>query len=317
MIQNRLNKSQGVQSKEALSMERRAFLKTGVGFAAASVLTPHHLTLKSDEKPDLVVVNGGEPADLIRSAVDALGGMERFVSKGDIVVLKANISWDRVPAQAATTNPDVVAEVTRLCLNAGAKRVKVFDRTLNEPMRCYKRSGIEKAAKEAGADVHHVYDRKFKTVSFPEGELIKSWELYDEVLEADVIINLPIAKHHSIGGMSLGMKNLMGFLGGNRGKFHRDFEIKITDLNTRIKPNLTILDAYRMLLRNGPSGGNLADVREMKTVAAGVDPVAVDSYGATLFEFNPATVAFLNEANGRGLGELDLNKLTIKNISLS
>ena len=298
-------------------MKRREFLKGSVGIAAASVLTPGHLSFSQSSSPDIVIVKEGPPADLVKKAVEELGGMGKFVSKGDIVVLKANISWDRVPAQAATTNPDVVAEVVKLCLDAGAKRVKVFDRTLNEPMRCYKRSGIEAAAKEAGADVHYVYDRKFKTVSFPEGELIKSWELYDEVLDADCLINLPIAKHHSIGGMSLGMKNLMGFLGGNRGKFHRDFEKKITDLNTRIKPDLTILDAYRMLLRNGPSGGNLADVVETKTVAAGTDPVALDSYGATLFKMEPSTVAFIQEAHQRGLGEMDLSKLTLKTVSLT
>jgi uncharacterized protein (DUF362 family) len=298
-------------------MERRDFIKGTISLAAASVLGPADLTFSQNSNPDLVVVKQGEPADLVQKAVSEIGGMDQFVSKGDIVVLKANISWDRVPPQAATTNPDVVAEVVRLCLEAGAKRVKVFDRTLNEPMRCYKRSGIEKAAKEAGADVHHVYDRKFKTVSFPDGELIKSWELYDEVLEADCLINLPIAKHHSIGGMSLGMKNLMGFLGGNRGKFHRDFDKKITDLNTRIKPKLTIMDAYRMLVRNGPSGGNLADVVETKTVIAGTDPVAVDSYGATLFKHDPSTVSFLQEAHRRGLGEIDLDKLNLKTITLT
>ena len=298
-------------------MQRRDFLKTTAGFAAACTFLPEvPFTFGQSSYPDLVVTKEGNPAELVRQAVEKLGGISRFVKSGDVVVLKPNISWDRVPEQAATTNPELVAEVVRLCLEAGAKKVKVFDRTLNEPRRCYMRSGIEKAAEEAGADVHYVYDRKFKRVAFPEGELIKSWELYEEVLEADRVINLPVAKHHSISGVSLGMKNLMGYLGGNRGTFHRQFDIKITDLNTRIKPDLTILDAYRMLVRNGPSGGSLADVVSKKTVVAGVDPVAIDSFGATLFDLQPERIAFLNEAHQRGLGQIDLQKLTIATYSL-
>ncbi len=299
-------------------MKRRTFIKTGIGAAAGLTLFGNRsMLLGQTVHPDLAVIKDGDPAALVRKAVEELGGMPRFVSKGDVVVLKPNISWDRVPGQAATTNPDVVAEVVRLCLNAGAKTVKIFDRTLNEPKRCYKRSGIEKAATEAGADVQHIYDRKFKKVRFPDGELIKSWELYEDVLEADKLINIPIAKHHAIGGMSLGMKNYMGFLGGNRGKFHRDFNVKIVDLNTRVKADLVILDAYRMLLRNGPSGGNLADVELRKTVIAGVDPVAVDSFGATLFHMAPKQVAFLQEAQKRGLGATDLSSLNIKTVSLA
>ena len=202
-------------------MERRDFLKKSVSIAAAYSLMPRSPRIFGQGQiPDLVVVKEGEPVELVNRAVEELGGMSRFISRGDVVVLKPNISWDRVPPQAATTNPDVVAQVVRLCFNAGAKKVKIFDRTLNEPKRCYKRSGIEKAAQEAGADVQHVYERKFKRVKIPDGVLIKSWEIYEDVLESDKIINIPIAKHHSIGGMSLGMKNFMGHIGGNRGKFH-------------------------------------------------------------------------------------------------
>ena len=298
-------------------MKRRDFLKTSFHAAAAITLLSDKSFLHAQSTiPDLVVVKDGKPESMVRKAVEELGGMSRFVSRGDVVVLKPNISWDRVPAQAATTNPDVVAEVVRLCIDAGAKKVKVFDRTLNEPRRCYKRSGIEKAASEAGAEVQHILDRKFKKVKFPNGELIKSWELYRDVLEADRIINIPIAKHHSIGGMSLGMKNFMGFLGGNRGKFHRDFDVKIVDLNTRVKADLTILDAYRMLMRNGPSGGNLADVELKKIVVAGIDPVALDAYGATLFGLRPGRIQFMQNAYQRGLGQFDLTKLSIKTFTL-
>ena len=302
-------------------MKRREFLKATAGAAAAASsvysIIPKQKLFGQASTPDLVVFKDGEPEALVRKAVEELGGMSRFVSKGDVVVLKPNISWDRVPAQAATTNPDVVAEVVRLCLDAGAKKVKIFDRTLNEPRRCYKRSGIEAAGKEAGADVTHIYDPKFQNVRFPDGELIKMWPVYKDVLDADRIINIPIAKHHSIGGVSLGMKNYMGWLGDNRGKWHRDFDTKIVDLSTFIKADLTILDAYRMLLRNGPSGGNLADVEERKTVVAGTDPVAMDSYGVSLFGQNPMEKPFLVQAAERGLGQIDLDQLSIKTVSLA
>ncbi len=195
--------------------------------------------------------------------------------------------------------------------------MKVFDHTLNEPRRCYKRSGIEKSVKESGGEIQHVYDRKFKNVRVPDGELLTSWEIYDEVLEADKIINLPIAKHHSISGVSLAMKNVMGFLGGNRGKLHRQFDIKITDINAFIRSDLVILDAYRILLRNGPSGGNLADVQLKKTVAVGTDIVAMDSFGASLFNLDPKQIHFLVKANERGLGQNDLNKIDIETIRLT
>lgn len=297
-------------------MERRDFIKTAAGATAAAFLHSQP-KLFCEEIPDLAVVEQGEPAELVRQALSALGGMSRFIGKGDVVVLKANMSWDRVPKQAATTNPEVVAEVVKQCMDAGAKKVKLFDNTLNEPIRCYKRCGIPAAAEAVGADVQHVFDRKFKMTKIPEGKLIRQWEIYDEVLDADKIINIPIAKHHAVGGASLGMKNFMGYLGGNRGILHRDYPIKIVDINTKIRADLVILDAYRMLLRNGPSGGNLADVAEKKTLIAGTDPVAVDAYGMTLFGISPNQVEFLLEAKKRGLGELDLAKKRIKKINLA
>ncbi len=299
-------------------MRRREFIGAAAGAAAASLLG-QSILLGSNKSPDsdLVVVSEGEPEELVKAALNALGGMSKFISKGDVVVIKPNMSWDRVPAQAATTNPDVVVAVVRLCLEAGASKVKIFDNTLNEARRCYKRSGIEKAASDAGADVSYIYERKFKRVRFPDGVAVKDWEIYQDVLEADRIINLPIAKHHSISGVSLGMKNYMGWIGGNRGKFHRDFSTKITDLNTMIKADLTILDAYRMLVRNGPTGGSLDDVKTPKTVVAGTDPVAIDSYGATMFDLDPSRIEFLQEAEKRGLGTTKLKNLNINKIQLS
>jgi uncharacterized protein (DUF362 family) len=300
-------------------MKRREFIRNTAGAAAGALILPRTNLFSGtqDQFPDLAVVEKGEPGPMVRNAVDALVGISRFIQKGDVVVLKPNISWDRVPQQAATTDPGVVTEMIRLCFEAGAAKVKVFDRTLNEPSRCYQRSGIEKAAKEAGADVHHPYEHNYKRVRFPEGESIKSWELYEDVLEADKIINLPVAKHHNISQVSLGMKNFMGYLGGNRGRFHRNFDEKIVDLNTRVKAVFTLLDANRMLVRNGPSGGNLADVVQKQMIVAGCDVVSVDSFGATLFDLDPQRVGFLRRAKERGIGETDLSKLTIQRISLA
>jgi uncharacterized protein (DUF362 family) len=299
-------------------MKRREFVRGAGVLGISALINPSGLLSAGKQGfPDIVVTQNGEPASLVRSAIEEMGGMTRFISRGDIVVVKPNISWDRVPKQAATTNPEIVSEVIKMCWEAGAKKVKVFDHTLNEPKRCYKRSGIEQAVKESDGDIHHIYNRKFRKTKLPDGELVKSWEVYNEVLEADKVINIPIAKHHSIPGISLAMKNVMGFLGGNRGKLHRQFDTKITDINTLIRSDLIVLDAYRMLLRNGPSGGNLADVSLKKTVAVGTDIVAVDSYGASLFGLNPNEISFLVTANQRGLGQNDLRKISIKTIPLS
>jgi len=298
-------------------MKRREFLKQSAAFAAGCMALPEFGRPLSSGRPDLAVVSNGEPAELVRAAVQALGGIESFISRGDTVALKVNMSWDRIPAQAANTNPEIVAEVVRLCRAAGARRVAVFDRTLNDAKRCYHRSGIEAAAKDAGAHVFYMHPGRYTRVRFPEASALKSWEIYRDALEADTIINIPVAKHHSISGVSLGMKNFMGWIGGDRGRLHRNFSVKLTDLNTVIKADLTILDAYRMLVRNGPSGGNPADVTLPKTVVAGTNVVSVDSYGARLFNRNPAELPFLAEAESRGLGTTDLDSIIIKEITLN
>jgi len=302
-------------------MDRRQFIK----MAAMAGIAGNELFDFLWKKParsfaappmDLAVVKNADPATLVRKSIEMLGGIEKFVKKGDVVVVKPNIGWDRVPRQAATTNPEVIAEIVRLCKQAGAKKVQIFDRTCNQARRCYARSQIEKAAKSVGADISYVYPQKFQKVRIPEGKLLKSWEFYRDALKADVFINVPIAKHHSLSRVTLGLKNMMGILGGNRGKIHNHFDVKIVDLNTVIKPQLTILDAVRILLRNGPQGGNLNDVKQLDTIIAGVDPVAVDAYGATLFGLKPAELGFLREAHSRGLGKMDLETLKIEMVNL-
>lgn len=303
------------------TMDRRKFLKlTGMAGVAISGIIESPLIMGADKNTksalDLAVVQNGDPVMLVQKAIDMMGGISRFVKKGNVVVVKPNIGWDRVPEQAATTNPQVVAEIVRLCKQAGASKVKVFDKTCNQAKRCYLRSNIEKAASEAGADVTHIYEQKFQKVAIPYGKDLKSWDFYRDALEADVFINVPIAKHHSMSRVTLGLKNIMGVIGENRGKIHNNFDIKIVDLNTVIKPQLTILDAVRVLMNNGPTGGNLNDVKEMNTIIAGVDVVAVDAYGATLFGLQPKDLGFLVEAASRGLGTMDLNTLKIEKVNL-
>jgi uncharacterized protein (DUF362 family) len=269
------------------------------------------------EFPELAVVNSGSPAELTRKAVDLIGGMKRFVSKGDVVVVKPNIGWDRKPEQAANTNPEVVAEVVKLCFEAGAKKVKLFDRPCNTASRCYNRSGIKKAATDAGAEVSFVVDSGFVKTKLPEGVELKSWWLYKPALDADVLINVPIAKHHGLTRVTLGMKNLMGIMGGNRGQVHWNIDAKLADLTYYVKPDLTILDAVRVLVRNGPQGGNLNDVKRMDTIIAGENIATVDAYGASLFGIKPEELEFIKIGNELGLGEIDLDKIRMEKLSLS
>jgi len=291
-------------------MDRRRFLATlSVGLAASTRSWSVAATSK------LAVVRNGSPAEMVRKAVAALGGMSQFVKKGQTVLLKPNIGWDRLPEQAANTNPEAVAAVVALCLEAGASRVRVLDRTCNQAQRCYNRSGIEKAAKAAGAEVRYIIDSRFTEVNIPDGELLKSWLVYRDFLDADVLINMPVAKHHAISQYTLGFKNLMGLLGGDRGSLHNRFANKIVDINSVIKPALTIIDAYRVLLHNGPSGGNLADVVEKRVMVAGADRVAVDAYGMSLFDVAAGQVEYLQHAHRRGMGELDLRQVHIEEIN--
>ena len=294
-------------------MQRRDFFKyAGAGLAFSTGLLAAD-SVKATSR--LAVCRNGSPADLVRKAVDALGGMSKFVQKGQTVLLKPNIGWDRSPQQAANTHPEAVAQVVKMCLDAGAQRVRVLDRTCHEPRRCYEHSGIEKAATAAGAQVRHIVDSRFQEVAIPQGELLKSCQLYQEVLDADVFINMPIAKDHAISRVTLGFKNIMGLLGGDRGNLHNKFMTKIVDVNAAVKPTLTIIDAWRVLLHNGPSGGNLADVVEKQTVIASTDRVAADAFGMTLFDIDPMQVEFLRLAYKRGMGELDLKLVHILEVN--
>jgi uncharacterized protein (DUF362 family) len=281
--------------------------------AAASV---RDYQIGGDGIPPMVIAENGSPAQLADAAMKELGGMQRFISRGDVVVLKPNIGWDRVPQQAANTNPDLVKRVAELCFNAGAKKVIVTDVSCNDPRRCFQRSGIAARAGETGAEVILPEEHKFRDYRLG-GELLSVWPIFTPMIEADKIINLPIVKHHNLCRATLGLKNWYGMLGGRRNQLHQNIEMGITDLATFIRPTLTILDAYRILISNGPQGGNLDDVREMKMLIAGTDPVAIDSFGATLLGVEVGSLPYLNVAEARGLGVVDFAGLDVKTIKVA
>jgi len=300
-------------------MDRRRFLKlaalSGAGLSLPGGLQALAEAAEKSARPDLVVAHGTSPERIVKAAIDALGGIKHFISRGDVVVIKPNIGWDRTPEQAGNTNPEVVAAVVKLCFEAGAKKVKVFDRPVNDPRRCYVQSGIAPAASALGAEVNYVDDRKFKDVIIG-GEALKSWPLYTEIFEADKVINIPIAKHHGSAKLTMSMKNWMGVMGGSRRQIHQKLDESLADLSMKIKPTLTILDAVRILTANGPQGGSLADVKKLDTVIAGIDPVAIDSYGATLFGMKGSDLGYVRIGDARGIGKMDLTKQRIKKIQV-
>ena len=300
-------------------MDRRTFIKfaalTGAGCALPSGLSAIAGAAEKAARPDLVVAHGASPEKIVKAALDAMGGIKEFISRGDIVVIKPNIGWDRTPEQAGNTNPEVVAAVVKLCFEAGAKKVKVFDRPVNDPRRCYVQSGIMTAAKELGADVDYMDERKFKDMDI-KGVALKSWPLYSDIFDADKVISIPIAKHHGLAKLTMSMKNWMGVMGGSRRQIHQKLDESLVDLSMKIKPTLTILDAVRILTANGPQGGSLADVKKLDTVIVGFDPVAIDSYGATLFGMKGSDLGYVTIGHKLGLGQMDLNKVRIRKVSV-
>jgi len=281
---------------------------------AAAAVFRRNLSVPADAgHPDMAIVQGEDPGMLASRAVEELGGMGRFVSRGDRVVVKPNLSWDRTPAQAANTNPEVVAEVVRLCLAAGAREVVVTDVSVHEPRRVFERSGVGPAARQAGAAVVLPAERLFKEVDL-RGEVLRVWPVLEPFLTADKVINIPIAKHHSLTGATLGMKNWYGILGGQRQRLHQRIHESLADLAAFLRPTLTILDAYRVLVRNGPTGGSLADVELKKTVVASIDPVAVDAYAAQAFwGLGEDRLLYLKLAAARGLGTPKFESLRVRN----
>jgi len=301
-------------------MHRRDFLKQDMLWSAGITtvipsfrIVPELLAL--EKQPPLVShAKGKDYYKLVARVLEPLGGIGRFVKTGENVVIKPNIAWDRNTDQAANTHPLVVKALVELCLDAGAQKVLVFDRTCNEERRCYVNSGIQEAMQTIQNNrlkFFHPDSRKFVPVDIKRGKAIKRLEIYKDALEADTYINVPVAKHHSLSTLTLGLKNSMGVLGGNRGQMHHNLGQKLADLATVIRPKLTLIDATRILLRNGPQGGNTDDVEILDTVIASADPVACDAYATTLFNLQPEEIESTVADYKLGLGEMDLSRMQI------
>jgi uncharacterized protein (DUF362 family) len=295
----------------------------------ATILSPEATLQQTDEPvdtpspsptmayPDLVVARNGDPEDMVRKAVEALGGMNRFVKSGDQVIVKPNICVAYHGYKyAATTNPWVVGAIVKLALEAGAKRVRVLDFPFGGTAeRAYAVSGIKDEVNKAGGKMVVMSNVKYVDTSIPKGISINSTRIYDDVLKADVLINVPVAKHHELARLTLGMKNLMGVI-YNRSMMHANLGQRLADLNSRVKSSLVIVDAVRMLMNHGPTGGNLADVKKADTIVASPDVVAADSYAATLFGLSPNDLSYINKAAKMGLGEKNLERLKIEEINV-
>jgi uncharacterized protein (DUF362 family) len=291
-------------------MDRRTFITTsGTALLLAPLLIKEALAAR---EPSLVAVaEGTDYPAITRKAINALGGMKKFVKPGDVVVVKPNMGWDRSSEFAANTHPQVVRTVVEECLAAGAKKVKVFDSTCNDSRRCYVNSGIEGALKGMkNVECKQIEAERFRKITL-NGQFLKEWELYDEALSANVYINVPVAKHHGLSKLTLGLKNVMGIMGGNRGYIHRNLDVALADVNSRVKTHLTIIDATRILTAHGPQGGNIADVKVLNKVIASTDTVAADAFATTLFGLKPADIPVTVAAYKRGLGEMNLDKIKI------
>jgi uncharacterized protein (DUF362 family) len=294
-------------------MKRREFIKLVTTSLVVGGLDGSWRYLHADEPPVLAVSEGADYGAITRNAINALGGIQAFVKPGSIVVVKPNMGWDRKPEFAANTHPLVAKTVVEECLRVGAKKVKVFDNPCNDPRRCYENSGIAGALKGMkNVELKHMEEERYKNVRL-NGMFLKEWELYDEALSADVFISVPVAKHHGLTRVSLGLKNIMGIMGGNRGFIHRSIEDALADVNKAVKSHLVIIDATRILLNHGPQGGSLKDVKVLNKVIASRDIVAADAYATTLFGLSPQDISTTVTANKRGLGEMNLAKVkTIK-----
>ena len=304
-------------------MRRRDFVVKGAGIGLAGALIPGFGQLAAvgmpaeEGKYDLVAVRGGEAVDMFNKAMEALGGMGKFVKPGQKVVVKPNIGWDAPPERAANTNPELIARIIKSCLEAGASQVVVFDHTCDQWNRCYSNSKIEEYARNAGAKVVQADNESFyNEVAVPEGKSLKKAKVHKEIINADVFINVPILKNHNSTTVSLAMKNLMGVVWDRRYYHSNDLSQCIADFITYRKPDLNIIDGYRMLSRNGPRGVSTADVTDLKALIAGKDIVAVDAAATLMFGSEPKDINHIRIAHEMGLGTMDLNKLSINRIKM-
>lgn len=245
---------------------------------------------------------------LTRKVFEAAGGIERFISKQDVVAVKPNISWARAPHLAATTHPEVLEAVVELCQEAGAKKVVIADHTIHDARRCFAITGAGMVAKNTGADLVYPRSSLMRKMNL-QGHRLNVWPVYVPLVEADKVINLPVAKVHVLSGLTLGMKNWIGAVGGRRNALHQDIHMSIVDLARFFNPTLTLIDAIRIMIHNGPSGGSAQDVLVSNRLILSNDPVAADAKAAALFDLRPQDIGFIRLGSKWGLGTYEFQKL--------
>ncbi|MCB2195119.1 MAG: DUF362 domain-containing protein [Bacteroidetes bacterium] len=306
-------------------MKRRDFIRKSI---SAGIFTGTALsfggygkifanTVNSTLPYDLVAVKDGEPDKMLDKALQAMGGIQNFVKKGQTVVVKPNIGWDVTPERAANTNPALIKRLIEHCMTAGAKEVYVFDNTCDKWSSCYKNSGIERAAKDAGAKVAPGHSESYyQQVSVPKGNNLKDAKVHELILSSDVFINVPVLKSHGSAKLTITMKNLMGIVWDRRFWHRNNLNQCIADFATYRKPDLNIVDAYNVMTKNGPRGVSKADVLNMKYLIVSDDMVAADAAAAKIFGVEPEDVKYIQIANEMGVGQMDLSKLNISRIKV-
>ena len=309
-------------------MDRRTFLKTAAVTGVAAMLFDRlpGAEVSADETPDLAMVSGGEPAALLDAGLAALGGIGKFVKPGQTVTVKPNIAWDQPPEMAANTHPELVARIVKACFEAGAAKVQVFDTTCNPWRQTYEHSGIAEAAKRAGATVvggdtandRNYLETYYAEVPVPKGTTLHAMMVHKFIRECDVLINVPVLKVHGGAAVTCCMKNLMGIVSKEyQRKFHASgLNRCIAECASVRRPDLNIVDAYRVMTKRGPRGVDASDVRELGYLLAGRDMVALDTAGAKMLQVPPRKVGYLAEGEELGLGTRDLDSLNIRRITL-
>ena len=305
-------------------MKRRDFIKKSFFYTTATALYASTIgkiaplfgkTSSSPGNYDLVAARGGEPVEMYRKAMAEMGGMEKFVKRGQTVVVKPNIGWDVTPERAANTNPELVGAIVEDCLKVGARRVVVFDNTCDQWQRCYTNSGIEKAVGDAGGQmIPGNLERYYKEIEIPGAESLKNTKIHEILLDADVFINAPVLKHHASTNLTIAMKNLMGAVWDRRWWHRNNLHQCIADFCLYCKPTLNIVDAYLVMTRNGPRGTSTADLSLMKNLLVSPDIVAIDAASAMVFGMQPDDVRHIKIAEEMGIGIGDLSKLNIKRV---
>ncbi len=323
------------------NLQRREFLaragKAGISIAAAgliagalydrkgpvagidtkSLVTLPDFSIKPIDGQTISIVKGSDRKATVNKALELLGGIGRFVEENQIVAIKPNVAFASAPILGATTHPELVAEVVRLCYQAGAKKVIVLDNPINDPASCFLLSGIGKAAGQAGAEVILPKDNLFRPTTLNEGKLIKNWPVFfAPLLKADRLIGISPVKDHARAGASMSMKNWYGLLGGRRNIFHQDINGIIAELSMLIKPTLVILDGTEVMLTNGPTGGSMSDLKRADTMIASTDCVAADSFGCSLLGLKPADLPYLAKAENAGIGKTDYESLKPKTTTI-